>query len=176
MVSSGAIHDEHPFVPPPEQRDPVRRLRGRLVAPVTIITAGNDPGTWTGLTVSSLVVAEGDPPLVYCLLGPATDLVERIAETDRFLVHVCEAEHRRIADVFAGSEPSPGGLFAGRQVTQTDHGPMLDGFRATAACSVVNGREESFNVLVTARIDGVSTDEVSDPLTYFRGGYRRLGQ
>ena len=175
-MRSGAIHDEHPFVPPPEQRDPVRRLRGRLVAPVTIFTAGNDPEGWTSLTVSSLVVAEGDPPLLYCLLGPTTDLVERIAQTERFLVHVCESGHRRIADVFAGLEPSPGGLFAGRQVTQTDHGPLLGGFLATAGCTVVGRREESYNVLVTARIDEVGTDEVRDPLTYFRGGYRRLGE
>ncbi len=173
-MSSGAIHDEHPFIPPPEQRDPVRRLRGRLVAPVTIITAGDEPASWTGLTVSSLVVAEGRPALLYFLLGPTTDLFERIAGTDRFLIHVCEMEHRRLADVFAGLEPSPGGLFAGRDVIQTDHGPLLAGFRATAGCSVVSGREESFNVLVTARIDEVSTDEVVDPLTYFRGGYRRL--
>jgi flavin reductase (DIM6/NTAB) family NADH-FMN oxidoreductase RutF len=175
-MSSGAIHDEHPFVPPPELRDPVRRLRGRLVAPVTIFTAGDDPDGWTGLTVSSLVVAEGDPPLLYSLLGPTTDLVERIAQTGRFLVHVCEAGHRRTADVFAGLEPSPGGLFAGRQVTQTGHGPLLGGFRATAGCTVVSSREESFNLLVTARIDDVGTDEVRDPLTYFRGGYRRLGE
>lgn len=174
-MSSGAIHDEHPFTLPPEQRDPVRRLRGRLVAPVTILTAGSEPGDWTGLTVSSLVVAEGDPPLIYCLLGPTTDLVERIASTRRFLVHVCEAGHRRVADVFAGLEPSPGGMFAGHPAAQTDHGPLLAGFRATAGCTVLSQREESFTVLVTARIDEVSADDVTDPLAYFRGGYRRLG-
>ncbi|CAN5435750.1 MAG: flavin reductase family protein [Acidimicrobiia bacterium] len=174
-MTPGAIHEEHPFRPPPEQRDPVRRLRGRLVAPVTIITAGTDEAAWTGLTVSSLVVSEGSPPLVYCLFGPTTDLIERIAETERFLVHVCEAEHRRLADVFAGIEPSPGGMFAGRKATQTDHGPRLEGFPATAGCTVVSGREESYNVLVTARIDEVSADELTDPLTYFRGGYRTLG-
>ncbi len=53
--SHGEIHDEHPFVTPPEQRDPARRLRGRLAAPVTILTAGRDRNR-TGLTVSSLVV------------------------------------------------------------------------------------------------------------------------
>lgn len=173
-MTPGAIHEEHPFLPPPEQRDPVRRLRGRLAAPVCIITAGDDESSWTGLTVSSLVVAEGDPPLVYWLLGPATDLIDRITPTGRFLVHVCGWEHRRLADVFAGLEPSPGGMFAGRPAIQTDHGPRLEGFHGTAGCTVLSAREESYNVLVTARIDDVSTDELIDPLTYFRGGYRRL--
>ena len=132
-MSSGAIHDEHPFVPPPEQRDPVRLLRGRLVAPVTIFTAGDDPAGWTGLTVSSLVVAEGDPPLLYCLLGPTTDLVERIAQTDRFLVHVCEIRspsHRRRLRRF-GAEP-------GRAVRR----PPGDPDRSTARCSTASGRPQ----------------------------------
>jgi hypothetical protein len=43
---------EPPFAVPPERRDPVRRLRGRLVAPVTVWTAGRPPGG-AGLTVSS---------------------------------------------------------------------------------------------------------------------------
>ena len=33
-----------PFTVPPERRDPARRLRGRLVAPVTVWTAGRPPG------------------------------------------------------------------------------------------------------------------------------------
>ena len=58
---TGEIHEgEHPFHPPEGERDPVRRMRGRLAAPVTIITAGDDVGR-SGLTVSSLMLAEGDP-------------------------------------------------------------------------------------------------------------------
>ena len=48
------IHSGHPFadgVP----RDPVRQLRGRLVSPVTLWTAG-DADRRAGLTVSSTEV------------------------------------------------------------------------------------------------------------------------
>ena len=54
------IGNQHPFAVPPERRDPARRLRGRLVAPVTVWTAGH-PSTGAGLTVSSVLVAEGQP-------------------------------------------------------------------------------------------------------------------
>ena len=58
---TGEIHEgEHPFIRPEADRDPVRRFRGRLVAPVTIVTAGDDVGR-AGLTVSSLMLAEGEP-------------------------------------------------------------------------------------------------------------------
>ncbi len=177
-MDEGRIHDEHPFIAPPEQRDPVRRLRGRMAAPVTIVTAGDDgseDGRRTGLTVSSLVVAEGDPPLVYCLLGTTTDLMGVIAATGRFVVHVCETRHREVADVFAGLRPNPGGLFAGHPTTQIGHGPLLAGFDTYALCTYVADREESYSVLLSGTVDEVVVGDLGDPLVYFRGAYRRLG-
>ncbi len=172
-MEQGRIHDEHPFRTPRELRDPVRQLRGRLAAPVTILTAGTQSAR-TGLTVSSLVVAEGDPALVYCLLGSPTDLLDVVEETGRFVVHVCGRHHREVADVFAGLRPSPGGLFAGRTVTETAHGPVLEGFGSYALCSLDSVREESFSVLVAAQIDDIVLDELTEPLLYFRGAYRIL--
>lgn len=172
-MDQGQIHDEHPFATPAEQRDPVRQFRGRLSVPVTVVTAGHGTNQ-TGLTVSSLVVAEGDPALVYCLLGPTTDLLEAIEDTERFVVHVAGGAHREVADVFAGLRPSPGGLFAGRAVTETPYGPLLEGFGTYALCSLVEGREESYSVLVSGRIEEVVLADLVDPLVYFRGTYRRL--
>ena len=34
------IHDDNPFGIPEADRDPVRRFRGRMPAPVTVVTAG----------------------------------------------------------------------------------------------------------------------------------------
>jgi flavin reductase (DIM6/NTAB) family NADH-FMN oxidoreductase RutF len=172
-MDHGQIHDEHPFTAPPDQRDPVRQLRGRLAVPVTILTAGDEKSR-TGLTVSSLVVAEGDPALVYCLVGPTTDLLDDVEETERFVVHVCDQAQREASDVFAGLRPSPGGLFAGRAFTDSPYGPVLDGFGSYAMCTLVEAREESFTVLVAGRIDEVVLDDLGDPLVYFRGAYRHL--
>src|SRR5665811_1166568 len=81
MSMTGEIHQgEHPFLAPEADRDPVRRTRGRLVAPVTIVTAGDEAGT-AGLTVSSLMLAEGDPGSVHFLLGPTTDVAEIVGRT-----------------------------------------------------------------------------------------------
>ena len=54
------IHSTDPFATPEEQRSPLRRLRGRLAAPVTLWTADGPAGP-AGLTVSSMLVAEGEP-------------------------------------------------------------------------------------------------------------------
>ena len=68
------IHDENPFVAPPEARDRARQLRGRLAAPVTIVTAGED-----GMTASAVLVLEGDPPRM--LVGVGAFASERILVT-----------------------------------------------------------------------------------------------
>jgi hypothetical protein len=39
------IGGQHPFATPPELRSPARRLRGRLLAPVTVWTAGTPEGS-----------------------------------------------------------------------------------------------------------------------------------
>lgn len=169
----GGIHEEHPFVPLPADRDPVRRLRGRLAAPVTIVTAGDEDDR-VGLTVSSLVVAEGDPALVYMLIGVTTDLWYAIEETGRFVVHIAEAAGRALADVFAGARPAPGGPFFGLDTEQSEHGPVIASMPTRAFCSLVASRDESHSLLVTGTIDHIELSDVRDPLAYFRGRYRLL--
>ena len=171
---TGEIHEgEHPFIPPEAERDPVRRLRGRLVAPVTIITAGDDAGR-AGLTISSLMLAEGDPGSVHFLLGPTADVYDVIERTDRFVVHVLSHQHRALSEVFAGRRPSPGGPFTGVAVTDTDWGPALDDIGDRAFCSGISAVEHGYSLLVSADIDEVVVADLTDPLTYFRGSYRSL--
>ena len=173
MPSGNSDQDVNPFATPPGERDPVRRLRGRLAAPVTIVTAGEEDDR-TGLTIASIVVAEGEPGLVYFLLGSATDLFYAIERTGRFIVHVCSVEHRQMSDVFAGLRPSPGGMFAGSRVAQSDYGPELEDIGTRAYCSGARAREESYSTLISGSIDRVEPGPLDEPLAYFRGAYRTL--
>jgi flavin reductase (DIM6/NTAB) family NADH-FMN oxidoreductase RutF len=171
---SGEIHEnENPFVAPESERDPIRRFRGRLAAPVTIVAAGDDTAR-SGLTVSSIMVAEGYPGSVHFLLGPTADVYEDIQRTDRFVVHVLAQTNRSLSDVFAGRRPSPGGSFSGLAVTATEWGPALDDVADRAYCSGVSVIEAGYSLLVSASIDAIEVADLEDPLSYFRGSYRRL--
>ena len=174
MTDQGGVHDDHPFETPPDQRDPARRFRGRLAAPVTVVTSGSGDHR-TGLTVSSLVVAEGDPSRIYFLLGSTTDLFYGLEETGKFVVHVLEEGNEAIADVFAGLRPSPGGRFAGLNVEQTPWGPVLTDIPTRAYCTFEGGDEETFFIVAEGAIDKLEMSDVEDPLVYFRGRYRNLG-
>lgn len=168
------IHTEHPFMPDPEDRDQARRFRGRLVAPVTIVTAG-DEDQRVGLTVSSLVVIEGDPPVVQLVVGPNSDLWDVVEESGRFVVHVCPAGDSNTAEIFAGLRPNPGGVFAGSETSQSEWGPVLADFSNRAFCTFSQKEEIGYSGLVTGVIDKVEITELRDPLAYFRGRYRSLG-
>src|SRR5688500_2413300 len=102
------IHHTDPFAVPTDQRSPVRRLRGRLASPVTLWTAPEPAGR----TVSSTLVAEGEPDRLLGLVDPESDLWAAVESAGRFAVTPLNPSHRQLADRFAGLFPSPGGLFA----------------------------------------------------------------
>ena len=166
----GVIHPGHPFAPAEEAKDPARRLRGRLVAPVTIWTCGD-----AGLTVSSMIVAAGEPASVCALLDPDSDLSDALAGTGRAVVNVLRGEHRTVADVFAGLHPSPGGPFRTGEWTEGPVGKVLTGAAGVATVTVTDRRTVGWSDLVTAVIDEVSlAPEAGDLLAYVRGRYRTV--
>ncbi len=168
------IHDGNPFADPEPAREMWRRFRGRLAAPVTIITSGQQ-GQMSGLTVSSLVLIEGMPPVVQAVIGPLTDLWSSIAETGRFVVHICDVGHQPLADVFAGLRPSPGGVFAATSHEEGEWGPVLTAIPDRMHCELASLTEVGHAGVVTGEAAGVEISELTEPLIHFRGKYRGLG-
>lgn len=168
------IHDENPFADRPDRRDPVRRFRGRLAAPVTVVTAGSGP-TQTGLTVSSLNVVEGEPGIAQLVVGPTTDLWDASKESGAFVIHVLEERDRHLAEVFAGLRPSPGGVFAGLELTSSRFGPVITRLASRAFCRFIDRYELGYSGIVTGEIVEVEAAGLTDPLIYFRGRYHSLG-
>jgi len=168
------IHSEHPFQPDPAERDLARRFRGRLAAGVTVVTAGSGSDR-TGLTVSSLMVVQGDPAEAHLVVGPTTDLWSVAARSGRFVIHICRYEDRQLADVFAGLSPSPGGVFAGMAVTESQWGPVLTDLPDRAYCRFETRDEVGWSGVVVGLIEQVEVSDLEDPMVHFRSGYRRLG-
>lgn len=165
------IHSEHPFQTPDEDRDPARRLRGRLGGAVTIVTAGEGAAR-AGLTVSSLMVAHGDPAHLLALVDPDSDLADRLRETGRGVVQLLAWEHRDLAEAFAGQAPAPGGLFRLGTWQQTAWGPVLDDVSAWAGFTVAGEPAEvGWSTLVDGLLEEVHLGEPVDPLVHRRGRY-----
>ncbi|WP_139981146.1 flavin reductase family protein [Nocardioides litoris] len=167
------IHDSHPF---PTDDDPVRRLRGRLGGTVTLWTAGEGeaPRSRAGLTVTSTMLAHGEPARLLVLLDPDSDLAEAAERTGRAVVHLLGWRHRALADAFAGLAPAPGGPFRLAPFEDSAHGPRLADGATWAAVEVESAVEVGWSVLLTCPVVEVALGDDADPLLHRRGRYLRL--
>jgi len=161
------IHTGHPF---PTPDDPVRRLRGRLGGSVSLWTAGDDTER-AGLTVTSWLVAGGEPGRVVALLDPDADLTELLLESGRGVVQLLSWDDRDLADAFAGTAPAPGGPWRMADWVATSHGPRLARAGTWALVSVETEAEAGWSRLVTCTLDEVVVGEDDEPLTHRRGRY-----
>lgn len=164
------IHTTHPFLEPEGDRDPVRRLRGRMGATVSLWTAGSADDR-AGLTVSSWLVGGGDPGRVLALLDPDADLTELLLDTGRGVLQLLSWEDRNLADVFAGTAPAPGGPWRLADWIASDHGPRLADATTWATIEVENDVEVGWSRLVTCALVEVVVGEDVDPLVHRRGRY-----
>jgi flavin reductase (DIM6/NTAB) family NADH-FMN oxidoreductase RutF len=164
------IHSTHPFLEPEGDRDAVRRLRGRLGGTVSLWTAGA-PDERAGLTVSSWLVAGGEPGRVLALLDPDADFTDVLLYTGRAVLQLLAWEDRDLADAFAGTAPAPGGPWRMAQWEDTDHGPRLQHAVTWATLEVESDVEAGWSRLVTCLLGEVVVGDDVDPLVHRRGRY-----
>ena len=164
------IHDSHPF---PTDDDPARRLRGRLGGAVTLWTTGTEAHR-AGLTVSSVMLAGGEPARLLALVDPDSDLADALAVGDRAAVHLLSWHHRDLADAFAGVAPAPGGPFRAASFEATDHGPRLADAATWASVTVESAVEVGWSLLLTVAVDEIMIGDDDQPLLHRRGRYATL--
>jgi flavin reductase (DIM6/NTAB) family NADH-FMN oxidoreductase RutF len=174
-VACVTIHSTHPFATPGDRRSPVRQLRGRLAATVTLWTAADQDGGQVGFTVSSTVVVDGEPGRLLGLLDPESDVAGALDRLGRFAVAPLRAGDEQLAEKFAGLMPAPGGPFRGYDWTVTPYGPVLAGVGGWAGCRVDAIRPMGWSVLVEATVEHVEiTEGEARPLVHHRGRYTSL--
>jgi flavin reductase (DIM6/NTAB) family NADH-FMN oxidoreductase RutF len=164
------IHSSNPFAAEP---DPVRRFRGRLGGAVSLWTAGDAAGR-AGLTVSSMMVANGAPGRVLGLLDPDATLTGVLDDTGLGVVQLLEWADRDLAEAFGGVAPAPGGPFTHGAWEQTSHGPALVD-RTRALVRLESATAVGWSLLVTATIEEIVVVEDRRPLEHRRGRYRGGG-
>ncbi|HEY0902519.1 MAG TPA: flavin reductase family protein [Marmoricola sp.] len=161
------IHSSNPFATAP---DPVRRLRGRLGGAVSLWTAGTGEER-AGLTVSSVMVANGEPGSILGLLDPDAALTEVFLRNGRAVVQLLEWADRDLAEAFGGVAPAPGGPFTLGAWTDTAYGPALVD-RTRALVRLDSTQEVGWSVLAIATIEEIAVVEDHHPLEHRRGRYR----
>lgn len=108
------------------------------------------------------------------LMNDTTDLWEAIQETGTWIVHLLGGNDQVLADRFAGLRPSPGGLFVGLEVKDTEFGPLLASHPNHAYCRLLDSSVSGFQQLIRGSIERAEVADLDEALTYFRGNYRRV--
>jgi flavin reductase (DIM6/NTAB) family NADH-FMN oxidoreductase RutF len=167
------IHTGHPFADP--EPDRIRRFRGRVGGAVTLWTTGEGRSR-AGLTISSLMVANGEPPRVLALVDPDSDFRDALAESEACVVQVLSWRDRGLAEMFAGTAPAPGGAFGHADWEQTDWGPRLSTVTAWAFGVPVDERPMGWSVeLACELVEAHVLDETEPALGHRRGRFFALG-
>jgi flavin reductase (DIM6/NTAB) family NADH-FMN oxidoreductase RutF len=166
------IHSTHPFAAEP---DPIRRFRGRLGGAVTLWTTG-EGATRAGLTISSLMVANGETATVLALVDPDSDFLEAVRETGACVVQGLSWRDRGLAEMFAGTAPAPGGAFAHADFEQTAWGPRLVSTTSWAFVTPLDEQVVGWSVVLTCRVEEAGVREETEPaLGHRRGRFFALG-
>ena len=170
------IHGDHPFLPPESERSPVRRFRGRLPSPVGLWTTAYE-GKRAGLTVSSMLVADGEPGAVIGLIDPDSDLWETLRRARTAVVSLLGGPHQQLADAFGYVAPAPGGPFRMAEWIDTEWGPALVGVSTWAGCRLVDPDPPEVGWALQVQLEiahvELATDDVP-PLVHRRGRYTTL--
>jgi flavin reductase (DIM6/NTAB) family NADH-FMN oxidoreductase RutF len=174
------IHSEHPFADAPGDRSPLRRFRGRMVSPVSVWTALGQ-GHRAGWTVSSFMVADGEPAEVLGLVDEDSDLGEVLTHPEAdagVVVNLLGWSQRNLADAFAGQAPAPGGVFRLGEWTESEWGPVLVGSAGWIGARLVPEVPEhaGWGLLVRATVEHVQLPDVGADglLAHVRGRYRAV--
>jgi 3-hydroxy-9,10-secoandrosta-1,3,5(10)-triene-9,17-dione monooxygenase reductase component len=124
-----------------------------------------------GLTVSSMLVADGEPGRIIGLIDEESDFWALAEAAGVFAVTALTPADRQLADRFAGVLPAPGGPFQGYRWQHTSYGPVPDDPRTWAGCRIVGARPFGWALLVEAEIERVVLTD-ADALSYHHGRYR----
>ena len=147
-----------------------------MTSPVSI-WAAEAAGTRAGWTLSSFLVADGEPAEVIGLLDEESPLADALAETQTLTVNLLGWNQRSLADAFAAVAPAPGGPFTLSSWQDTDWGPVLENSLGWIGARLKPEPDHAgWGLLLRAVVERVEipSEPADDLLCYVRGRYRSL--
>jgi len=153
-----------------------RKAMGCFATGVTVITVDYE-GEVHGMTANAFTSVSLDPLLVLVCVEHQTRTHAHLHAKKRFGVNVLSEEQRAISEYYArpARDHEQAEQEAGARFKRTRHGtPILRGALAYLECRLHHAEEAGDHTIFIAEVEDVMVRE-GDPLLYFRGEYRRIG-
>jgi flavin reductase (DIM6/NTAB) family NADH-FMN oxidoreductase RutF len=154
-----------------------RRAMGRFATGVTIVTVDLD-GEVHGMTANAFASVSLDPMLVLVCVDHTTRTHAHLHAKKRFGINVLCEDQRAISEYYARTERTHehAEVEAGARFERTKHGtPMLQGSLAYLECRLHSAQEAGDHTIFIAEVEDVVVRE-GEPLLFFRGKYRKVGE
>lgn len=150
---------------------------GQFATGVTILTVDLE-GEVHGMTANAFASVSLDPPLVLVCVDHTTRTHAHLHAKKRFGINVLCEDQRAISEYYARPERDHehAEAKAGAQFDRTKHGtPMLHGALAYLECRLHSAQLAGDHTIFIAEVEDVVVRE-GEPLLFFRGKYRKVGE
>jgi flavin reductase (DIM6/NTAB) family NADH-FMN oxidoreductase RutF len=140
-----------------------------------VLTAGTEPDR-AGLTVSSVLVLDGEPGIVLAVVDPLSELHDAVLAGGTAVLNLLGWQHHALAEAFGFQAPAPGGPFRLAEWTASRWGPTLTDAPAWAGCRLISRPPEplGWGVQLLLAIEQVQIGPDGQPLVHHRGRYHRI--
>ena len=155
-----------------------RRIIGNFATGVTVVTTANE-GLLHGMTANSFTSVSLDPLLLLVCVDKTAHGHAEMLRCESFGINVLAADQKEVSSLFARTgEPERGRLRGGVGFRLGTTGcPLIDGALAHVEC-VPHAQVDAgdHTIFVGRALDGAVDRTETEPLLYFRGAYRLIGQ
>ena len=154
-----------------------RKAMGSFATGVTIITVDLDDEVH-GMTANAFTSVSLDPLLVLVCVDHSTRTHAHLHAKKRFGINVLSEDQRAISEYYARPERTHehAEAEAGARFERTAHGtPMLHGALAYLECRLHSAEQAGDHTIFIAEVEDAVVRE-GEPLLFFKGKYRKLGE
>ncbi|MFC9978454.1 flavin reductase family protein [Gordonia sp. NPDC127522] len=163
----GSMHSENVLVLEDDLSPAaLRKVWSNFATGVAVIAAA-DGTTPIGFTCQSVVSVSLDPPLLSLCPSKSSTTWPRVRSVGRFCVNILAADQH---DACMGFSRTGTDKFVGVEWTPTSNGsPAIRGAMAHLDATITAEHDAGDHTIVVARVTGVTADDGTSPLLFFRG-------
>jgi flavin reductase (DIM6/NTAB) family NADH-FMN oxidoreductase RutF len=148
----------------------LREVMRRFPAPVAVVTTEIE-GERFGLTVGSLVSLSLSPPLVGISIGKDSSCHEPIRRAGGWAASLLSESQSAVAQHFARSGVPPVALWAGVEVRDGVHGPLIAGALGWLECATASEHEAGDHTIFVGGVESIELGVRAKGLVYREGTF-----
>ncbi len=150
----------------------LRKVLGRFVTGVTIVTTMSDDQKPHGLTINSFTSVSLEPPLVLICIAKDAGTLPHFLGNEHFAINLLAHDQTKISQKFATHNID---RFAGIDWQRGEFGaPLIDGALAYIECQRHETHEAGDHYIILGKVEKANFYDDKDPLLYYCGQYQGL--